>query len=170
MKYFSNFFSTIFGMIVKWLNVPYHEPNSSVAISKNIPCIERSKNNSREENIKQNCVKSRVNNSVDDNYVEVGFVMSDDPNCCKSYDIRAHRRCKSKYCIGKMMQKIVKWIDSAENSIYIAMYNLNNHRFIKSILMACSRGVDVKMISDKWNLLDNQDSCNQIMKFKAAGN
>ena len=105
----------------------------------------------------------------DDLGVEVCFVMSNDSNCCKSKKIKAHNRCQTKYCMGKLMEKIIKLIDSAKNSIDIAMYNFKNYQLINSIMEACSRGVDVKMIVDRSNLSDAEDNCVDLRNLKKAG-
>lgn len=105
-------------------------------------------------------------------HVEVFFVMMDDPNCCNSYnDMRRATRCDSEYCKLKLLAKIVKRIDSAQNSIDIAMYTFSNQQLIKSILNARRRGVKVRIIMDKSTILEKSENDSQklieagILKF-----
>lgn len=101
--------------------------------------------------------------------VEVHFVRSDDSDCNKSPDLRSHRNCKSYDCIGKLMHKIIKSIDSAKNTIYIAMYQFTNDDFTKSIFEARSRGINVYMIVDRSKIQDVQNKCAHLQNFKNAG-
>lgn len=57
------------------------------------------------------------------------------------------------------MKKIIQLIDSAGDTIYIAMYNIKNEHFITRILKARERGVNVKMIVDRSNMLDVEAGC-----------
>ncbi|XP_031639958.1 mitochondrial cardiolipin hydrolase-like [Contarinia nasturtii] len=92
--------------------------------------------------------------------------MSDDPDCCSSNNLKKHLVCRSKHCWGKLLKKLIDKIDSAEKSISIAMYNMYNDQLINNIVKARLRGVNVKLIMDKSNILDIEDG----RKLNAARN
>lgn len=96
--------------------------------------------------------------------IEVHFVMMDDTDCCNSNNIN-QINCKSKYCIAKLMAKIINKIDKAEDSIYIAMYNLTNHQLVNCILNARLRQVSVRLLGDK-SMFDGED--NRIINAKLS--
>lgn len=100
--------------------------------------------------------------------IEVFFVMMDDPDCCNSYRHRSVDGCNSKYCKEKLMIKILQKINSARDSIDIAMYTFSNQQLVNSIMNARMRRVKIRIIMDKSVLMEKAES--DLVKFKRAGN
>lgn len=82
---------------------------------------------------------------------------------CQCNPYRKNRGCGNKYCVGKLMSKIIGHIDSAKTSISIAMYNFTNYKIASSIKKASKRKVSVRIITDKSN------SYGQVKQMKKAG-
>lgn len=102
-------------------------------------------------------------------YHEVYFVMMGEPECCNPNDrnMNPSNNCR-KYCMGKMLLKIMNRINAAKSSICIAMYNFSNHRIADCILRAHRRGVKVRMITDK-STCENSENKTQAKRLKDAG-
>lgn len=98
---------------------------------------------------------------------ETFFVMMSDSECCSMNDLNPNGNCK-KYCMGKLLKKIISRIDSAKSSICIAMYNFTNHKIADSVLRAHRRGVKIRMITDK-SMCQNTDNKTQAKRLKDAG-
>lgn len=99
--------------------------------------------------------------------LQVEFVMINDETCCNSTNI-SRIKCKSKYCMAKLMSKIVNKIDNAQNAIYIAMYTLTNDQLVKCILNARARSVSVRLIVDK-SMFEGDRNQSEVMKLTKAG-
>ncbi|XP_031639957.1 mitochondrial cardiolipin hydrolase-like [Contarinia nasturtii] len=103
------------------------------------------------------------------NHHEVYFVMMGEPQCCNPNDANAspNNNCR-KYCMGKLLKKIMDRINSAKHSICIAMYNFSNHRIADCVLRAHRRGVKVRLIIDK-SMSESNESKTQAKRLKDAG-
>lgn len=99
---------------------------------------------------------------------EIYFVMMGDPSCCDPYENPgASENCK-KYCMGKLLMKLMYRINSAKSSMCIAMYNFSNHRIADCILRAHHRGIKIRLIIDK-SACENKDNKTQAKRLKSAG-
>lgn len=100
---------------------------------------------------------------------EVYFVMMGEPECCNPNDrnINPGKNCR-KYCMGKLLMKIMNRINGAKSSICIAMYNFSNHRVGDAILRAHRRGVKVRLVLDK-TMCESGESKTQAKRLKDAG-
>lgn len=98
---------------------------------------------------------------------EAFFVMMGEQECCSITDMSSSRQCK-KYCMGKLMQRIMGHIKFARSSLCIAMYNFTNHKMTDCILGAFRRGVKVRLIVDQ-SIRENPESMKQIKRLKDAG-
>lgn len=98
---------------------------------------------------------------------ETYFVMMGDPECCSINDLNSNRNCK-KYCLGRLLLRIINRINSAQSSICIAMYNFTNHKIADSVLRAHRRGVKVRIITDK-SMSENKENKTQAKRLKDAG-
>lgn len=104
------------------------------------------------------------------NHHEVYFVMMGEPQCCNPNDasITPNKNCR-KYCMGKLLKKIMDRINSAKHSDCIAMYNFSNHRIADCVLRAHRRGVKIRLIIDK-SMSESNESKTQAKRLKDAGN
>lgn len=76
------------------------------------------------------------------NHHEIFFVMMGQPECCNlTNNFNPNNSCK-KYCMGKLLMKMMNRINSAKTSIAVAMYNFTNHRLADCLLRAHRRGVN----------------------------
>lgn len=98
---------------------------------------------------------------------ETYFVMMGEPDCCSINDFNSNRNCK-KYCLGRLLTRIINRINSAQSSICIAMYNFTNHKIADSVLRAHRRGVKIRLITDK-SMCDNKENKTQAKRLKDAG-
>lgn len=87
--------------------------------------------------------------------VETDFVKINDQNCNCSRNSRGS--CDSKYCVNKMMQKIISKIEGAKESIDIAMYNFTNSYLAQAIIRARNRHIPIRIIVDKLTC-ENEDN------------
>lgn len=103
------------------------------------------------------------------NHHEVYFVMMGEPLCCSQNDASSttNKNCQ-KYCMGKLLVKIMNCIDAAKSSICIAMYNFSNHRIADCVLRAHRRGVKVRLVIDK-SMSASKESKTQAKRLKDAG-
>lgn len=97
---------------------------------------------------------------------KIHFVVTDESDCCSLNDEKAIRSCKNKYCMGKLINKIHYYIDSAKSLICIAMFTLNNYQLAESLIDAHRRGVGVRIILDR-SMSKSENS--QYKRLKAAG-
>lgn len=98
---------------------------------------------------------------------ETYFVMMGEPDCCSINDFNSNRNCK-KYCLGRLLTRIINRINSAQSSICIAMYNFTNHKIADSVLRAHRRGVKIRLITDK-SMCENKENKTQAKRLKDAG-
>lgn len=100
---------------------------------------------------------------------EVYFVMMGEPECCNPNDRNTNpgNKCK-KYCMGKLLKKILNRINEAKSCICIAMYNFSNHRIADAVLRAHRRGVKVRIITDK-SMCETGENKTQAKRLKDAG-
>lgn len=99
--------------------------------------------------------------------IDVRFVRVDD--CRNLKNPNNHRiLCKNKYCAVKLMNKILRAIRSAENSIDIAMFNFTNQQLIQCVLRASNRGVKIRVLMDK-SMLKSNENQTIARNFSEAG-
>lgn len=100
---------------------------------------------------------------------EVFFVMMGEPECCNPNDrnMNPGNNCR-KYCMGKLLLKIMNRINDARSSICVAMYNFSNHRIADCLLRAHRRGVKVRLVTDK-SACENGQNQTQAKRLKDAG-
>lgn len=99
--------------------------------------------------------------------LDVNFVMLNDADCCNG-NVKVVKECKSKYCMVKLMSKIVDKINRAQNSLDIAMYNLTNYELIDCILHANDRGIVIRVVADR-SMFESLDSHSRIAELIKAG-
>lgn len=97
------------------------------------------------------------------------FLMMNDSDCCDFPLVNSPRlkKCKNKFCMTKLMKRIIDKIDESKSLICIAMYMLTNRRFGEGILRAHQRGVKVRLICDS-SMAHSSNS--QLNHLQEAGN
>ncbi|XP_055298904.1 mitochondrial cardiolipin hydrolase-like [Sitodiplosis mosellana] len=100
---------------------------------------------------------------------EVYFVMMGEPECCNPNDrnMNPGNNCR-KYCMGKLLLKIMNRINGAKSSICVAMYNFSNHRLADCLLRAHRRGVKIRLVTDK-STCESGENKTQAKRLKDAG-
>lgn len=96
---------------------------------------------------------------------KIHFVFTES-NCCNLNNQNAIRKCKKDYCAGRLRNKILYYINSAKESIYVAMFTFNDFQLANSIIDAYRRGVYVRLILDKSN---SKEQHSQYKRLKEAG-
>lgn len=87
-------------------------------------------------------------------------------SCCNLNDHFTITKCINGFCAGRLMNKILYYIDSAEKSIHVAMFTLSNQQLANSIIDAYRRGVEIRIILDRTN---SKDQYSQYNRLKKAG-
>lgn len=109
--------------------------------------------------------QKKCQQSVDETF----FTMMRESECCYINDknMKKIERCKNRFCMSKLMLKIIDHIDSAQSLICIAMYMLTNRLMADSLKRAVRRGVVVRIITDS-SMLNSTNS--QISQLQEEGN
>lgn len=74
--------------------------------------------------------------------------------------------CKNRYCVGKNLERIIDFIDSAEKTIDLAMYIFTCQELAEAMYRAQHRGVKVRVIGEKSMAYS---SGSQMLKFMSKG-
>lgn len=102
------------------------------------------------------------------NHHEIYFVMMGEPDCCNpNHDYNPNKKCE-KYCMGRVLMKIIDRINLSKSSICVAMYNFTNHRLADCLLRAHRRGVKVRVIMDK-SMSEGHENKSQAKRLSDNG-
>ena len=77
---------------------------------------------------------------------------------------------------GEVKGEIEQLINSAEKSIYIAVYDINDEELVNDLLAAHQKGIDVKVImdneeaADEWDIVSSLDSKNILRTDHSKSN
>lgn len=75
---------------------------------------------------------------------QIHFIMGYESECC--YNQNAIKKCQNRYCMGKLINKIIYYIDSARSLICIAANAIDGPEIANSLIAAHQRGVSVRII------------------------
>lgn len=97
---------------------------------------------------------------------EVCFLMSNRLPCCHhSNDVDSQLlNCKNDHCKGKLSNKIIQHIESANHLICIAMYMNSMNQITSAIMRAHKRGITIRIITDQSMIGSSNSKINELQR------